>query len=151
MGTNCAPLLADIILYSYEADFVVYLPTKLLTHIKQGLQKHCETALSIGWINQMWILMNSKELLEHLKSSTINHVTSIKSFWFFNSLYIHSSPENKRQTHQYYPKRFQFKKKNANHWYKYLVLGHKETYFYRSTLILKTSTLKLTSSRCLSF
>ena len=25
MGTNCAPLLADIFLYSYEADFIQYL------------------------------------------------------------------------------------------------------------------------------
>ena len=24
MGTNCAPLLADIFLYSYEAEFTVY-------------------------------------------------------------------------------------------------------------------------------
>ena len=24
MGTNCAPLLADIFLYSYEAEFIVY-------------------------------------------------------------------------------------------------------------------------------
>ena len=25
MGTNCAPLLADLLLYSYEADFVQHL------------------------------------------------------------------------------------------------------------------------------
>ena len=36
--------------------------TKLLTHIKQGLQKYCETAYSRSGINQMWILQNSKEL-----------------------------------------------------------------------------------------
>ena len=56
--------------------------TKLLTHIKQGPQKYCETAYSRSGINQMWILKNSKELLEHLKSPTFNHVTSIKSFDF---------------------------------------------------------------------
>ena len=56
--------------------------TKLLTHIKQGLQKYCETAYSRSGINQMWILKNSKELLEHLKSPTFNRVTSIKSFDF---------------------------------------------------------------------
>ena len=60
--------------------------TKLLTHIKQGLQNHCETAYSRRGINQMWILKNSKELLEHLKSATFNHVTSIKSF-DFSTLY----------------------------------------------------------------
>ena len=37
------------------------LPTKLLTHIKQGLQKYCETTYSINWINQMSVLKNSKE------------------------------------------------------------------------------------------
>ena len=57
--------------------------TKLLTHIKQGLQKYCETAYSRSRINQMWILKNSKELLEHHKSSTFNRVTSIKSFDFY--------------------------------------------------------------------
>ena len=48
--------------------------TKLLTHIKQGLQKYCETAYSRSEVNQMWILKNSKELLEHLKSPNINHI-----------------------------------------------------------------------------
>ena len=32
--------------------------TKLLTHIKQGLQKYCETAYSRNGIIQMWILKN---------------------------------------------------------------------------------------------
>ena len=40
--------------------------TKLLTHIKQGLQKYCETSFSRSGVNLMWILKNSKELLEHL-------------------------------------------------------------------------------------
>ena len=40
--------------------------TKLLTHIKQGLRKNCETAYSRSGVNQMWILQNSKELLDHL-------------------------------------------------------------------------------------
>ena len=60
--------------------------TKLLKHIKQGLQKYCETAYSRSGINQMWILKNSEELLEHLKSPAFNHVTSIKSF-DFSTLY----------------------------------------------------------------
>ena len=60
--------------------------TKLLTHIKQGLQKYCETAYSRRGVNQMWILKNSKELLEHLQSPNVNHITSIKSF-DFSTLY----------------------------------------------------------------
>ena len=35
--------------------------TKLLTHIKQCLQKYCETAYSRSGVNQMWILNHSKE------------------------------------------------------------------------------------------
>ena len=54
---------------------------KLLTHIKQSL-KYCETSYSRSGVNQMWILKNSKELLEHLQSPNFNHITSIKSFDF---------------------------------------------------------------------
>ena len=60
--------------------------TKLLTHIKQGLQKYCETAYSRSGVNQMWILKNSKELLDHLKSPNFNLITNIKSF-DFSTLY----------------------------------------------------------------
>ena len=67
--------------------------TKLLTHIKQGLQKYCETAYSRSGVNQMWILKNSKELLDHLKSPNFNLITNIKSFDFFDPLHNHSSPE----------------------------------------------------------
>ena len=38
--------------------------TKLLTHIKQGLQKYCETAYSRSGINQMWILKKQKRSTE---------------------------------------------------------------------------------------
>ena len=61
--------------------------TKLLTHIKQGLQKYCETSYSRSGVNQMWILKNSKELLEHLQSPNFNHITSIKFLIFFRPLY----------------------------------------------------------------
>ena len=52
--------------------------TKLLTHIKQGLQKYCETSYSRSGVNQTRILMNSKELLEHfnLLISTISQASS---------------------------------------------------------------------------
>ena len=42
--------------------------TKLLTHIKQGLQKYCEISYLRSGVNQMWILKNSKELFEHLQN-----------------------------------------------------------------------------------
>ena len=45
------------------------------------------------------------------------------------TLYNHTSPDIERQTHQYYPKRLHFQ--NGNRRYKYLVLGHEETYFVK--------------------
>ena len=67
----------DIILSILSISILL---TKLLTHIKQGLQKYCETAYSRSGVNQMWILKNSKELLEHLQSQNFNDITSIMSF-----------------------------------------------------------------------
>ena len=103
--------------------------TKLLTHIKQGLQKHCETAYSRSGINQMWILKNSKELLEHLKSPTFNRVTSIKSF-DFSTLYT-TIPHQKLKDRLTSIIRNAFIFKNGNRRYKYLVLGHEEPYFVK--------------------
>jgi hypothetical protein len=54
MGTNCAPLLADLFYYSYEADFI------------QGLLKKNETKLvrsincTFRYINDVILLNNSR-------------------------------------------------------------------------------------------
>ena len=103
--------------------------TKLLTHIKQGLQKYCETAYSRSWINQMWVLKNSKELLEHLKSPTFNHVTSIKSFDF--SLFIQPYLNRNWKTDSPVLSETPSFSKNGNRRYKYLVLRHEGTYFVK--------------------
>ena len=75
--------------------------TKLLTHIKQGLQKYCKTAYPWIGINQMWILKNSNELLEHLNLA-YNHLTSIKSFDFSKLYHVYTiithQKLNNRQT-----------------------------------------------------
>ena len=97
--------------------------TKLLTQIKQGLQKYCETAYSRSGINQMWILKNSKELYENLKSPTFNHVTGIKSF-DFSTLYT-TLPHQKLKDRLTSIIQNAFIFKNGNRRYKYLVLGHK--------------------------
>ena len=93
--------------------------TKLLTDIKQGLQKYCETAYSRSGINQMWILKNSKELLEPLKSPTFNPVTSIKSF-DFSTLYA-TIPQKKLKDRLTTIIRNAFIFKNGNRRYKYMV------------------------------
>ena len=79
--------------------------TKQLTHIKQGLQKYCETTYSRSGVNQMWILKNSKELLEH------------------STLYT-TIPHQKLKDRLARIIRNAFIFKNGNRSYKYLVLGH---------------------------
>ena len=56
--------------------------TRILTAVKEGLQKYCDTAYARSGVNQMWILKNSKELLENLKAHSLHSVNSIKSFDF---------------------------------------------------------------------
>ena len=103
--------------------------TKLLTHIKRGLQKYCKTAYSRSGVNQMWILKNSKELLEHLKSPNFNNITNIKSFEF-STLYT-TIPHDKLKSRLASIIRNSFVFKNGNRRYKYLVLGHEDSYFVK--------------------
>ena len=103
--------------------------TKLLTNIKQGLQKYCETSYSRSGVNQMWILKNSKELLEHLQSPNFNHITSIKSFGF-STLYT-TIPHQKLKSRLAAIIRNSFIHKNGNRRYKFLVLGREGPYFVK--------------------
>ena len=77
----------------------------------------------------MWILKNSEELLEHLKSPAFNHVTSIKSF-DSSTLYT-TIPHQKLKERLTSIIRNAFIFKNGNRRYKYLVFGHEETYFVK--------------------
>jgi ABC-type protease/lipase transport system fused ATPase/permease subunit len=45
--------------------------TKILSAVKEGQQKYCETVYSRSGINHMWILKNSKDLLDNLKLNTV--------------------------------------------------------------------------------
>ena len=103
--------------------------TKLLTHIKQCLQKYCETAYSRSGVNQMWILKNSKELLEHLQSPNFNHITNIK-FFDFSTLYtiIHHQRLKSRLATII---RNSFIYKNGDCRCKLLVLGCEGPYFVK--------------------
>ena len=60
--------------------------TTLLTAVKEGLQKYCDTAYSRSGLNQMWILKNSKALFENLDSRSLKTVRHIKSY-DFSTLY----------------------------------------------------------------
>ena len=101
--------------------------TKLLTHIKQGLLKYCETAYSRSVVNQLRILKNSKELLEHLQSPNFNHIKSIKSI-DFSTLYT-TIPHQKLKSRLASFIRNSFIYKNGNRRYKLLVFVHEEPYF----------------------
>ena len=111
--------------------------TKLLTHIKQGLQKYWETSYSRSGVNQVWILKNSKELLEHLQSPNFNHITSIKSF-DFSTLYT-TIPHQKLKSRLALSTiiRNSFIHKNGNRRYKFLVLGREGPYFVKEQSDLK--------------
>ena len=60
---------------------IVYSPDKDSFCSKWGTtQKYCETVYSRSGINHMWILKNSKDLLDNLKSRYFSPVSSIKTF-----------------------------------------------------------------------
>ena len=56
--------------------------TQILTAVKEGFQKYCDTAYARSGVNQIWILKNYKELLENLNAQSRHSVNSIKSFDF---------------------------------------------------------------------
>ena len=91
----------------------------------------------------MWSFKNSKELLEHLKSPTVNHVTSIKSLDFSTRIQP-SLTRNLKKTSVVLSKAPSFSKTvtvDTNIWY----YDTKKPILWRSTLILKkTSALKKT-------
>ena len=65
--------------------------TSLLTAVKQGLQSYHNTCYSHSGINLIWILKNSKYLLETLNSRLLSEYISIKTCVFLNTVYWYSS------------------------------------------------------------
>ena len=57
-----------------------------LLNIKLVVKEYVHIYVAKLCSNQMWILKNSKELLDHLKSPNFNLITKIKSF-DFSTLY----------------------------------------------------------------
>ena len=104
--------------------------TKILSAVKEGLQKYCDTVYSRSGINHMWILKNSKELLENLKSRSFSNVTSIKTF-DFSTLYT-TLPHEKLKTRLKQIIHNAFVTKNGKIRYKYIVLGYNSAYFVKN-------------------
>ena len=98
--------------------------TKVLSAVKEGQQKYCETVYSRSGINHMWILKNSKDLLDNLKSRSSSQVSSIKTF-DFSTLYT-TLPHDKLKTRlkETIHKAFSYR----NYGSKVVVLGYNSTY-----------------------
>ena len=103
--------------------------TRILTAVKEGLQKYCDTAYARSGVNQMWILKNSKELLENLKAQSLHSVNSIKSF-DFSTLYT-TIPHDKLKSKLKAIINQCFFHKNGNRRFQYVAIGYKDTYFIR--------------------
>ena len=54
--------------------------------MKEGLKKYSDVIYSHSGINQMWILKNSKELLDNLQSNSLTSIHKIKTY-DFSTLY----------------------------------------------------------------
>ena len=103
--------------------------TSVLTAIKEGLQKYCETSYSTSGVNQMWILKNSKDLLQYLKSRDLATCSSIRTF-DFSTLYT-TIPHSQLKDRLKQLVRQCFFKKTGTRRYKYLVIGRDMTYFVK--------------------
>ena len=101
--------------------------TIILSKIKDGLQRYCEIVYSRSGINQMWILKNSKELLNSLKASS--HVSSIKTY-DFSTLYT-TIPHDKLKLRLRDIITGTFVTKKGNQRYKYIVVKHNHAYFVK--------------------
>ena len=66
--------------------------TKVLTTVKDGLIRYCNTKTSRKGVNSMWIVKNSTSLLPSLNQLDIRTATSVQTF-DFSSLYT-SFPHN---------------------------------------------------------
>ena len=103
-------------------------------------------------MNQMWSLMNCKDLLEYIQYRSLFSCNSFKTFDF--STFYTTIPHSKLKDRLRELVQLCFIKKNGQRRYKFLVLGRDRSYFVRrkkNTLILPKSSLKLISSTCSSF
>ena len=98
---------------------------KILSAVKEGQQKYCETVYSRSDINDMWILKNSKDLLDNLKSRSFSQVSSIKTFDFSTLYTTLPHDELKTRLKETIHKAFS----HRNYGSKFVVLGYNSTYF----------------------
>ena len=78
----------------------------------------------------MWILKNSKELLDNFNSNSLSSIHSIKTY-DFSTLYT-NIPHTKLKSRLAELIRNTFRFKNGKKRYEYIVVGYKSTYFVRN-------------------
>ena len=107
--------------------------TCFLSAVKSGFQSKCDTSYSRSGGNQMWILKNSKNILEYIQSRSLSSCNSIKKI-DFSTLYT-SIPHSKLKDRLRKLVQLCFIKRNGQRRYKYLVLGRDRFYFVNKTLL----------------
>ena len=103
--------------------------TSILSAVKSGLQKYCDISYSTSGVNEMWILKNSKDLIDILRSRSLSTCHSIKTF-DFSTLYT-TIPHKQLKDRLESIIRNTFVKSNGKRRYKYLVVGYNGAYFVR--------------------
>ena len=78
----------------------------------------------------MWILKNSKELLDNLQDRSISTVSSIQTF-DFSTLYT-TIPHNKLKARLRDTINSAFTTTNGKHRYQYIVVNYNKTYFVKN-------------------
>ena len=101
--------------------------TSILSAVKSGLQKYCDISFATSGVNQMWILKNSKDLVEMLRSRSLSYCDSIRTF-DFSTLYT-TIPHDQLKAKLATIVRRSFFKSNGKRRYTYLVIGHNQSYF----------------------
>jgi hypothetical protein len=110
---------------SYKKTTIMIHLTKILSAVKEGQHKYCETVYSRSGINHMWILNKSKDLLDNLKSRSFSQVSSIKTFDF--STLCTTLPQDKLKTRLKETIYKGFRHRNDGS--KFVVLSYNSTYF----------------------
>ena len=105
----------------------------MLSAVKTGFQSYCDTSYSRGGGNQMWILKNSKDLLDYIQSRSVS-CNIIKTFDF--STFYTTIPHSKLKDRLRELVQLCFIKKNGQRRYKYLVLGRDRSYFVKKITTL---------------
>ena len=106
--------------------------TKILTVIKNGLEKYCSVKASHTRVNNMWILNNSTNLLSSVGHLGVHEAISIQTF-DFSSLYT-PIPHDLLKSRMSNNINNAFKHKNGATRYTHIKVGRNKSYFTNDPL-----------------